>query len=951
MATLNDPGLSEDELGKKLVEQSTPGQRVDGPSAPAADEKVDSHGFAANQNEAGDTPAEGADNADQTGGGSGSSSGTSSDQAGAAAGGAAAGGGHSRQLAGAASKAVKSDRFKAMMRMMGSTKVKILGVAGGILLLVIILIIFFFLSIFKMNTVEKLFLTRQFSRFHNAMRSRALEQMKLAKAAGAKGTVNTKWDEKKPLSDQLKDFNKTELDTAIKDPAEMNHRITKMKLFEWSKGGTGRLIGAEFRFDRKTDKIKDDEKRKGSDVEKEVKQAERKSVQLGEIKDVPGGLKDAKEQINQDLDKGMSPEAALSDPAVYKKVKLYGWGAKFDIGTMLITFYCMGREIWEDTLGKLAHEQAKGLVRLAAKTFADADGEKLGKLGLQQAGGLNALWDNGKESFIQSAAYKTASGHPVGDSTKTATTALPFENAGVHLYDWINRLFPKSGPAALVIDPVCSFVLNPVGQIIAAGVSIVIQVLAALATGGGSAVTVAAVATAAKDVIKETVLTKAFVKSQLAFFAGTQAISYLGAQMAIHMMNAQTTGTEDPIQRANKVNAGSDIMAQETYRFNGGRRLTAKEVAEMDAQQKAEEVAEAKSRGIIWNVFSPDNPKSVVTQFAMQLPSNPKAASRQVNEVFAALAPSNMVNSFMGVMSGMVTPAYAAAQDPTNGTGDPDKIPQYGITEAEFKANPIIPNSKYVEANLSAIQGKYGKCFNFKEHDFVDDQKKENDYCNKDNGVHSDLTRYRVWLFDKGIAKNQILNYNNQDTEPHTGILVFSGGGGGAGAGGAAAGAATSAAGAATPSNLFGSSVGTPCAAGTTDAGVADGYHGGQLVKIRLCTIPNLPSSGSEDGGHAKVNSIVSDNVFKMVSAAKAAGVNLSANSSFRSMAHQQQLYAHPQAPTAKPGYSNHQMGEAIDFANCSHGSASFQWLANNASKFGYKNLPSESWHWSTTGG
>ncbi len=54
--------------------------------------------------------------------------------------------------------------------------------------------------------------------------------------------------------------------------------------------------------------------------------------------------------------------------------------------------------------------------------------------------------------------------------------------------------------------------------------------------------------------------------------------------------------------------------------------------------------------------------------------------------------------------------------------------------------------------------------------------------------------------------------------------------------------------------------------------------------------------------------------------------------------------------PTAIPGFSNHQMGLAIDFKNCNAGSPSFEWLKGNAEKFGFKNLPAESWHWSIDG-
>ena len=66
--------------------------------------------------------------------------------------------------------------------------------------------------------------------------------------------------------------------------------------------------------------------------------------------------------------------------------------------------------------------------------------------------------------------------------------------------------------------------------------------------------------------------------------------------------------------------------------------------------------------------------------------------------------------------------------------------------------------------------------------------------------------------------------------------------------------------------------------------------------------------------------------------------------------------------PTARPGTSEHEAGLAIDFtwrrqtlcyprpaARCS-GNAAFEWLRANAARFGFHNLPSEAWHWSTTG-
>ncbi len=56
--------------------------------------------------------------------------------------------------------------------------------------------------------------------------------------------------------------------------------------------------------------------------------------------------------------------------------------------------------------------------------------------------------------------------------------------------------------------------------------------------------------------------------------------------------------------------------------------------------------------------------------------------------------------------------------------------------------------------------------------------------------------------------------------------------------------------------------------------------------------------------------------------------------------------------PTARPGLSWHEQGLAIDFQSNgsfinSHSDPAFGWLAANAGRFGFTNLPSEPWHWS----
>lgn len=49
---------------------------------------------------------------------------------------------------------------------------------------------------------------------------------------------------------------------------------------------------------------------------------------------------------------------------------------------------------------------------------------------------------------------------------------------------------------------------------------------------------------------------------------------------------------------------------------------------------------------------------------------------------------------------------------------------------------------------------------------------------------------------------------------------------------------------------------------------------------------------------------------------------------------------------TGKPGYSNHQDGQAYDF-NVTHFPLVYAWLVKNALRFGFiRTVPSERWHW-----
>ncbi len=126
------------------------------------------------------------------------------------------------------------------------------------------------------------------------------------------------------------------------------------------------------------------------------------------------------------------------------------------------------------------------------------------------------------------------------------------------------------------------------------------------------------------------------------------------------------------------------------------------------------------------------------------------------------------------------------------------------------------------------------------------------------------------------------------------------------------------------------------------------------------------PVSVQDAGNGIIVNVSIVDRITAMIQAAGADGVYLSGGG-YRDSAQQIALrqahcgssyyaiYQMPSSscspPTAIPGSSMHEQGLAIDFDNCSYGTSVYNWLSANAASYGMYNLPSESWHWSTTGG
>lgn len=120
------------------------------------------------------------------------------------------------------------------------------------------------------------------------------------------------------------------------------------------------------------------------------------------------------------------------------------------------------------------------------------------------------------------------------------------------------------------------------------------------------------------------------------------------------------------------------------------------------------------------------------------------------------------------------------------------------------------------------------------------------------------------------------------------------------------------------------------------------GYRRGKRVKVKLISI-----------GYETMEQKTGKAFLAMREAALADGIDLYVYSGFRSMEHQRWLYQAWREgygnKAARPGYSNHQLGRALDIYIGDPGI--LDWLEANARAHGFKRtVPGEPWHWEYVG-
>lgn len=444
----------------------------------------------------------------------------------------------------------------------------------------------------------------------------------------------------------------------------------------------------------------------------------------------------------------------------------------------------------------------------------------------------------------------------------------------------------------------------------------------------------------------------------------------------------------------NKASVGANFLGNSySQKVNYGRPSTSEELAEVRQTQYEEILLANKSQSFVTRLGL-SNPRSPSSLFLATVHPDRSYFSKGIE--YALNLPSLVFNP--GKSNSIYSLAMGAFEKPDSSTfaqsgedGDGYHVWFYSKAEEQkLMDDPSFDpdaNAEYVEPKLNDLETKYGKCYKEDEAKMnADDTKRALDSSknlidlinsDSDEGMvycfkalqEEDALRYRVYKADQ--TQKQYLEdvANATDSEPASGQTPVA-------------------------STTTFDSVDVPCAEGTNDLGEASGYKDGRGYKIRLCSIPGFSSSGTEDVDSGvnlvRVNSTISEDTLSMFNDMKSKGINPKAVSSFRSNEFQTKQYGDGSSgEVAKPGFSSHQMGYAIDFelpkcnpggkddvgrdrSGCKDlpqtsppcqnntnpssikddvpmgnaGDAMWDYLTKNASGFKFSQLCFEAWHW-----
>lgn len=448
------------------------------------------------------------------------------------------------------------------------------------------------------------------------------------------------------------------------------------------------------------------------------------------------------------------------------------------------------------------------------------------------------------------------------------------------------------------------------------------------------------------------------VKTIAERFFGPKVVQYVAHQGALG-------GTMDAL--------GARAAANLSSISGGGVILSTTQLAQLQQRHTDEEIATFKSQSLVSRLFDTNNERSLLYRTEVALATKPRIINDTPSALLSSVAslPSSIVRPFTKTSLAAVPSSYSIF--PATGHSIEDE--QNPTIQDPYDAGDKVA-ALFESASGSDYIDRSMKCFGakiYKTSDNVWDAASEKSVnpasaeyreakCNEQSNnmlltrAFIDNTTFAdAFLCSKGEEESCSKINNGSGTDDgsdsqQSGVTVDQ-------------------------ANMYKDSSAVDCAPGTTDLGIQDGYHDGALVKIKVCSIPGFKSSASESGldptygivganGNVIVNSRVSGAWLALFTAAKSDGVTLSSESSFRSNEKQRSLwfqFGQDRQRVAPPGYSNHQMGLAIDFdgpsaknlsaQDCTSrvtqpGDPTWNWLEGHAAAYGFKQYSAESWHW-----
>lgn len=433
------------------------------------------------------------------------------------------------------------------------------------------------------------------------------------------------------------------------------------------------------------------------------------------------------------------------------------------------------------------------------------------------------------------------------------------------------------------------------------------------------------------------------------------------------------SGLDNHEKLYNESYVGTDDLQQfGTRQINFGRPIDNNEASKEQQAAMTQIVTMNKQKSFTQRYFAIDNPNSLLGNVVASVPTSGTGASSYAQRGLAFIGSVfSSPQLLLQRLGGIFLPHTMAATNQMN-TGGDFGVDEWGTPDSDnAKRNtPAFSNeanTTYVEGqgpdNYNQLMDKYKPCYTY---ELPKDKPSQCTaaFLSTDEALH-----WRFYMAE--ICAASSLGSPAIVDAGQTGDLISN---------------CTEAPTSNTPSSptgvadatidmahLYDPSDNIQCAPGTKDLGVMSGdnagEHNGKKVPIRLCEIPGFKCSCAgamtqytngqlKSEGNVAVNSRVSGAWLTLFQTAKSQGVTMQSHSAFRTHAYQASLFAKNPDPArvARPGYSNHQMGLALDLSKSdgvtpiNYGDTWHNWMKAHAQDYGFKQYPPESWHWSPTG-